>query len=155
MRTHGALDLVAFACDLALTGELVDGDARARIRVACAGRCELRATVAQVGEAAAEGQSINAVQRSWRFPMTLAIEPLASAGSASLAVGAGPVPVTGALVGECGLRPRPDGRGQQWFFALRLEPVDVVVDGIDPLLGRSRRAHQLLPAIALVDWSAG
>ncbi len=155
MRTEGSVDLIAFACAVAFTGELVDGDARAQVRIACKSRHELRTTVSQLGETAAEGRSLKAVQQSWRVPMSLELEPLAAPGATTLV--AAPVPqfVTGALAGECGLRPRPDGRGLQWFFALRLEPVDIVVDVVDPLLGRSRRTHKLLPAIWLADWSAG
>ena len=56
MRTEGALDLLALSIDLRLSGELVEGSARSRIRVLCKGRSELRMTVAQVGAKAQEGQ---------------------------------------------------------------------------------------------------
>lgn len=155
IRVEGAVDMIAFACDVTFNGELVDGDARAQVRIACKSRHELRMGVSQLGETAAEGRSLKAVQESWRVPMTLELEPLAASGAATLVAAPVPQAVTGALAGECGLRPRPDGRGLQWFFSLRLEPVDIVVDTIDPLLGRSRRTHKLLPAIWLADWSAG
>jgi hypothetical protein len=155
LRTEGALDLLAFSLELRLSGELVDGSARSRIRIHCKGRTELRMAIAQVGEQAAEGQGIKAAQRSWRFPFTLEIEPLAGAEPATLSAAAVPVPVSGALVGECGLRPRADGGGQQWFFALRVEPVDIVTETSDPLLGGARRSRKMLVAMSLIDWSAG
>lgn len=155
MRTQASLDLIAFACELTLAGELVDGDARSRIKLRCQGRSELRMTVQQMGDEAAEGQSLKAAQRSWRFPFTLELEPLAEPSAANLVAAAVPQAVTGALAGECGLRARPDGLGQQWFFALRLEPVGIVTDSVDPLLGRARRTRPLLPALTLAEWSAG
>ena len=155
MRTEGVLDLLALSLELRLSGELVDGSARSRIRVHCKGRSELRMTIAQLGEQAAEGQGLKAAQRTWRFPFTLEIEPLSGAEPATLGAAPVPVPTTGALVGECGLRPRADAAGQQWFFALRLEPVTVVTETSDPLLGGARQTRNLLPALALVDWSAG
>jgi hypothetical protein len=112
-------------------------------------------TIAQLGEQAAEGQGLKAAQRTWRFPFTLEIEPLSGAEPATLGAAPVPVPITGALVGECGLRPRADAAGQQWFFALRLEPVTVVTETSDPLLGGARQTRNILPALALVDWSAG
>ncbi len=65
------------------------------------------------------------------------------------------MPISGALVGECGLRPRADGAGQQWFFVLRIEPVAITVETADPLLGAARRVRNVFAAMTLVDWSAG
>ncbi|MGZ5205481.1 MAG: hypothetical protein ACXWIZ_11335 [Caldimonas sp.] len=155
MRTEGVLDLLALSIDLRLSGELVDGTARSRIRVHCKGRSELRMAIAQLGDQAAEGQGLKAALRNWRFPFTLEIEPLAGAEPATLSAAAVPMPVTGALIGECGLRVRADGGGQQWFFALRVEPVTVVTDISDPVLGGTRQTRKIFPAMTLVDWSAG
>ncbi len=155
MRTHGALDLLALSIDLRLSGELVDGPTHSRIRIHCKGRSELRMTIAQLGSEAPEAQELKSAMRTWRFPFTLEIEPLAGAEPATLGAAAVPVPITGALVGECGLRVRADGAGQQWFFALRAEPVDVVSETSDPLLGDARRMHKIFPAMTLVEWSAG
>ena len=65
------------------------------------------------------------------------------------------MPITGALVGECGLRVRADGGGQQWFFGLRAEPVTVVTEISDPVLGGARQTRKIFPAMTLVEWSAG
>jgi hypothetical protein len=53
------------------------------------------------------------------------------------------------------LRARADGAGHQWFFALRVEPVAVVLGVADPLLGSARISKSIFPAMSLVDWSAG
>ena len=155
MRTQGTLDLLAFAVDLRLSGELVSGAARSRIRLHCKGRSELKMTVAALGSEAAEGQDLKSVLRTWRFPFTLEIEPLAGTEPATLGASSGPSPVTGALVGECGLRPRADAAGMQWFFALRAEPVGVATETSDPMFGAAREVRPMLPALQLVDWSAG
>ncbi|HEY5324184.1 MAG TPA: hypothetical protein VIK58_15265, partial [Caldimonas sp.] len=155
MRTEGALDLLALSIELRLSGELVEGPVRSRIRVHCKGRSELRTTVAQLGDKGQEGHDLKSVLRTWRFPFTLEIEPLAGAEPSTLSAAAGPMPITGALVGECGLRGRGDGGGVQWFFALRAEPVQIVSEISDPVLGSSKRTRKIFPALSLVDWSAG
>jgi hypothetical protein len=155
MRTQGVIDLLALSIELRLSGELVAGPARSRIRISCKGRSELRMTIAQLGGEAAEGQDLKSAQRTWRFPFTLEVEPLAGAEPATLGAAAVPVPITGALVGECGLRPRADGAGHQWFFNLRAEPVTIVVETSDPLLGGARETRKIFPAMVLVEWSAG
>ena len=155
MRTQGTLDLLALSLELRLSGELVDGTARSRIRIHCKGRSELRMTIAQLGDQATEGQDLKSILRTWRFPFTLEIEPLAGAEPATLSAAAVPLPITGALVGECGLRPRADGGGHQWFFALRVEPVTVVTETSDPVLGGARQTRKIFPPMTLVEWSAG
>jgi hypothetical protein len=155
MRTQGMFDLLALSIELRLSGELVDGLVRSRIRLHCKGRSELRMTVAQLGAEAPEGQELRSALRTWRFPFTLEIEPLAGAEPATLSAAAVPVPITGALVGECGLRLRADGAGHQWFFALRVEPVSIVVETSDPWLGGARQTRKVFTAMTLVEWSAG
>jgi hypothetical protein len=155
MRTQGVLDLLALSIELRFSGELVVGAARSRIRLHCKGRSELRMTIAQLGAEAPEGQDLKSAQRAWRFPFTLEIEALAGSEPATLGAAAVPVPITGALVGECGLRPRADGAGHQWFFNMRVEPVAIVVETSDPLLGGARETRKIFPAMALVEWSAG
>ena len=155
MRTAGALDLLALSMELRLSGELVEGTARSRVRIHCKGRSELRTPIAQLGDKGVEGQDLKSMLRSWRFPFTLEIEPLAGAEPATLSAAAGPMPITGALVGECGLRLRGDGGGHQWFFAMRVEPVAIVTEVSDPVLGGSRQTRKVFPALALVDWTAG
>ena len=156
MRTQGVLDFIACALDLRLSGELAIGGARARVRAEAKGRSELRMSIAQLGEDGPEGQELKSAQRSWRFPYMVDVEPLASADLVSLCAAPGAADAaTGAIVGECGLRPRPDGAGFQWFFALRSEPLVVTLQTSDPVLGSARHVRTLLPASVIVDWSAG
>lgn len=155
MRSAGRIDLTALAVDLRLAGDLVLGDARARVVLSCQGQCDLRMAVEQLGELAPEGQGLAEVKRAWRFPLALELEPLATGALSMLNAIAGPEGSLGALVGECGLRPRPDGRGLQWHFALRAEPCMLTLASVDPLLGTARVQRTLLPALPLVDWSAG
>ena len=155
MRSEGALDLIASAIDLRLSGELVHAGARARIRLACKGRSELRMLLTQLGAQAVTGQGLNDAVRAWRFPFTLEVEPVASAELATLYAAPIAPALLGALAGECGLRLRPDGLGHQWFFTLRLEPVSVQLIVADPIVGGSTHAQGLLAAMTLVDWSAG
>ena len=155
MRTQGVLDFIACALELRLAGELSIDGARSRLHVACKGRSELRMTVTQLGAVGPEGQDLKSAVRTWHFPFGLEVEPLASPDLVSLCAAPGVEPALGALVGECGLRPRPDGAGFQWFFTLRVLAMSIALQTADPILGRGRHTRQLLPAMTLVDWSAG
>ena len=155
VRTEGVLDFIGCGLELSLSGELVIGGARSRIRVASKGRSELRMKLEQIGSAGVEGQDLKSAVRAWRFPFAVEVEPLASPDLVSLYAAASSEPALGAIVGECGLRPRPDGAGVQWFFALRVQPLTVVLQTTDPILGGARHVRELLPALTLVDWSAG
>lgn len=156
LRTEGRLDLLACALDLRLAGEVSLGGARARVVLACKGRCELRMVVEQLGAAAEdEAKGLAAAKRSWRFPFVLDVEPLAGGGIGTLQAAPMPEAMLGALAGECGLRPRPDGKGLQWYFSLRADPVTLLLACVDPLLGTTRQQRAVLPALPLVDWSAG
>ena len=64
--------------------------------------------------------------------------------------------MTGALVGEAGLRPRTTGgSGWEWFAALRIEPVSVPLALTDPLLGSLHQTLPVLPALTLLNWNLG
>ena len=156
MRVEGAVDMLACTLDLRLTGELATAGARSRLILSCKGRSELRLAVLQLGDQASPpGQPLSAVLRSWRFPVVLEIDPIASEALVVMTNAATPAPMLGAIAGECGLRPRPDGLGHQWFFALRLEPVAVLLHCQDPIVGSRTLTQPLLPAMTLVDWSGG
>ena len=142
MRCEGLLDLVACALDLVLAGELIAGAARSRIKLSCKGRSELRLALDSHGTPA---QALAEARRSWRFPFTVELEPLATPGIATVYARATPEPASGAIVGECGLRPGADGIGWQWFFGLRVEPLTLTTVVADPLLGNSEHSRMLLP----------
>ena len=94
--------------------------------------------------------------RTWRFPFTLEIEPLAGAEPSTLSAAAGPMPITGALVGECGLR-----AARRWRRpAVVLRPARRAGDrssARSPIRcsAASRQTRKIFPALSLVDWSAG
>jgi hypothetical protein len=156
MRTVGRLDLIACAIDFRLGGELVHGGARARISVACKGGSELRTPIDELGGVAAiEGQDLKSMQRPFRFAFTIDVEPVAGPPLATLCVLPLAEGLSGAVAGEAGLKPRPDGAGFHWFFTLRSEPVTVTLQWSDPVLGTATIKRDLLPALALADWTAG
>jgi hypothetical protein len=118
-----------------------------------AGQAPLRAQIRREAPEPPLGDAMKAAVASWRWPFTLQIEPLAG-DAGSLLQQAGPL--TGALVGEAGLRSCTHGSsGWEWFVGLRVEPVAVPLAVIDPLLGNTRLNLPLLPKAVLVDWSLG
>jgi hypothetical protein len=155
MRTEAVLELLACALDVKLVGTVAIGDAKARVTLSCKGRSELRMVVAQIGDASADGQGLADVKRSFRYPFVADVDTLVAADLATLHAGEVADGMLGALTGECGLRQRPDGLGLQWYFTLRLEPVTLAFVSADPVLGATRHLRTLLPAMPLVDWSAG
>ena len=155
LRSEGRVDLIACALDLQFATELTIDGATARVKLAAKGRSDLRMAVQQIGDQAAEGAGLAVVVRNWRFPFAVEVEPLVGAGIATLHALPTPEAALGAVVGEAGLRPRPDGAGLQWFFALRCDAVSVQLAVSDPITGDARHTRSLLPAMTIVDWSAG
>ncbi|WP_457326352.1 hypothetical protein, partial [Roseateles sp. P5_E11] len=148
LRVQGAIDFAALVLDLRLSGELDWLGSRARVSLRAQGRSEWRMSLA-------DGAALEQAKASWRHPFTLSLDAIANGQPALLSAGPLAEPLRGAVVGECGLRPRPDGRGQQWFYRLAIEPVNVCLLRQDPLGGTQRQQRELLPAITLIDWSAG
>jgi len=155
LRVQGAIDFAALVLDLRLTGELDWAGSRARVALRAQGRNDWRMGLDMHGETAAEGRGLAQAKTSWRHAFTLGVEAIANGDPALLSAGPLAEPLRGAVVGECGLRPRPDGRGQQWFYRLAIEPVHVSLLKQDPLGGTQRQRRELLPALTLIDWSAG
>jgi hypothetical protein len=153
LRVVAALDLAAGQVALELGGVWQVRGSNSRISLKTVGLAELKQTFKR--EQALPDVSavlLPAVAR-WRWPFTLELEPQAGE---SLALAQQHAPVTGALVGEAGLRPCTHGRsGWEWYARLDLEPVIARVAVSDPLLGHSVSTHTLLPALSLVDWSMG
>ncbi len=156
MRAEGRIDLVACELDLRLSGDVVHAGSRARVTLSAKGRSELRTPIAQLGDTATTaGQELKSALRSFRFPFTLDVEPLAGPSLTTLSAGVMPEALAGAISGDCGLRPRPDGAGFCWFFALRCDASAVVLQAVDPVLGGTTLRRELLPAQTLVEWTAG
>lgn len=155
LRVEGQLDWAAVVVDLQLSGELAWEGATARLQLQARGRTEWAATVRQSDSEAQDGEGLADAHTTWRHPWVLGLAAVASGEPAMLSALPLPEALQGALVGECGLRPRPDGQGWQWFYRLTVEAVHVALVCTDPLLGEQRCQRELLPAMTLVDWSAG
>ena len=165
MRVIGQLALHACQADLQLAGELggvaAPGDAdppwladtRSRITLRFAGESALEQAVRREAPEPALAAQLGGVVARWRFAAELSLVPLAT-DTGRLLQQAGPV--SGALVGEAGLRPRTTGgSGWEWFASLRIEPVAVPLCVTDPLLGSLSRSLPLLPALSLLNWCLG
>lgn len=153
MRVRGQLEMAACQADLQFGGDLIRGQARARLKLRIAGDAPLSHDVRRDSEATPLLNALLPLTTSFRLPLIAEAEPLAGdAGALLQAAGA----ATGALVGEAGLRPRTSGgSGWEWFARLRLEAVTLPVLLSDPLLGESAQTLPLLPAMPLLDWSLG
>lgn len=153
MRVLGALEMQACQAELQAEAELAVDGARARLALRCQGTVPLQL---QVRREAAEPPLLATLlpaRQAVKLPFTAELTPLAS-DTGSLLQPAGPG--TGALVGEVGLRPRTSGgSGWEWFAQLRLEPAQLPLLLLDPVLGQRQLQHPLWPATTLLDWRLG
>jgi hypothetical protein len=154
-QVDGQLDWAALVLDLRLSGEIEWAGARAQVQLQAQGRSEWRMRLHQAGEEAAADEGLAQAVCTWRHPWVLSLDAIVSGEPALLSSLPLAAPLRGALAGQCGLRARPDGQGLQWFYKLELEAVNVSLLLSDPLLGDQKQQRQLLPAMTLVDWSAG
>ncbi|RTL36828.1 MAG: hypothetical protein EKK53_22245 [Burkholderiales bacterium] len=149
-RVQLDIDFTALVLDLHLRGELDWAGSRARLSLRAQGRVDWR-TALDLHDPAGLADA----KLSWRHPVVLRLDAIATGEPALLSAGPLAEDLRGALVGSCGLRPRPDGRGHQWFFRLAVEPVHVLLLRLDPLAGEQAQRRELIPALTLIDWSAG
>jgi hypothetical protein len=153
-RVLGRLDIVACRLALRMSGELTFEGSLSRLTLECHAQERLQ-TDWETGPDAAATLPVPPQQRpaqqSVRLPFVLHVEPVVGTTTALLASG----PATGAIVGDCGLRLRPDGLGLQWFVRVAVEPVHATLQVHHPLLGRTTQTRRLLPALTLADWSLG
>jgi hypothetical protein len=151
-RVAGQIDVLACQLDLRCSGTLAVQGSSSRLLLGCAASAPLRTAWQRLAGQVDLDESLQAAQIRFSLPFTLALEPTAEADAALLGIAG---PVNGALVGSCGLRSRADGAGLQWFAALDIEPVSVLLHWHDPLLGQQELQRPLLPALKLLDWSLG
>jgi hypothetical protein len=151
LRVLADLDLRC-ATQLQLLGEIEVGASRTRVRLQAQGEAPLHFELARERNQPPLLDALLPARVSWRCPFTIDADPIAN-DEAVVCQALGPC--SGALVGEAGLRPRSEGSGWQWFVKLGLEPVFAPITLHDPLLGQTQRKLALLPALTLVDWSAG
>ncbi len=153
LRAQLIARLVACATELTVTGELRQAGTHARVQLQSRGRAVLEADVLRDQPEPALADGLMAVKVAWSHPFEVSLDALAHPGLSTVSEAPGSKP--GALVGEAGLRPRPDGQGWQWFLKLALEPCILSLKVWDPLRGEQTAQRALWPAITLVDWSAG
>ena len=152
LRIAGALDLIACQLNLRFSGALVLGGSLSRLGLHCAAAEPMQAAWERHPDDADPQALLATAKAGFRQPFVLVVE---SAARDELAILNAAGPVTGALVGSCGLRMRPEGTGLQWFATLSVEPASVAMHLHDPLLGTEEIVHPLLPALSLLDWSLG
>lgn len=152
MRLEGWLDLVACSLQLQLSGELDLAGAKARLRLRAHGSTPLRTHVKRDAALPPLPEVLAPTVVKLRYPFELEMDPIVTPDHVALHP---TVPATGAIVGEAGLRAKPGLGGVQLYLQLKIEPVATALAIVDPVLGVSRQARPLLPAMALLDWSLG
>ncbi|RZK99501.1 MAG: hypothetical protein EOP36_19135 [Rubrivivax sp.] len=152
MRLEGWLDLVACALQLQLSGELSLAGAKARVRLHAHGSTPLRTRVLRDTALPLLPEVLASTVVKLRYPFELEMDPIVTPEHVALHP---TTPATGAIVGEAGLRAKPGLGGVQLYLQLKIEPVATTLAIVDPVLGVSRQARPLLPAMNLLDWSLG
>jgi len=153
MRLLGEIEMQACQAELSFEGELAIAESRSRIVLRCAATAPLRQQLRREASELPLLPVMDAAVARFRLPFEAEVLPLAG-DSATLLRPTGPC--SGALVGEAGLRPRTTGgSGFEWFAALRLEPVSLPVEWVDPVLGRHSRLQALFAAKDLFNWRLG
>ncbi|MBV8605542.1 MAG: hypothetical protein JO224_12720 [Pelomonas sp.] len=149
-RVAGQLDLVACELRLRLSGDFAFAGSQSRLTLDCSASEKLQATFERRDAALDVPATIKPAQCAIRQPFVLRVESLAPADRPALLDLAGPV--SGAVVGACGLRPRADAPGLEWFCELAVEAVSARFVVNDPLMGVTTMIRPLLPAMKLVSW---
>lgn len=152
-RAQGITRLVACDTDLALTGEIRAGGGHARVRLRSQGQALLHHELLRDQPEPALAALLSGVKVEWRHPFELEVDALSHPDLIALCEAPGSLP--GALAGEAGLRPRPDGQGWMWYLQLRVEPAVLSLSAWDPVRGHQQFLQPLWPAQTLVDWSVG
>ena len=152
MRLQGWIDMVACALSLQLNGELSLAGAKARLRLRAQGSTPLRTRILRDTTLPSLPEALAPTVVKLRYPFELEMDPIVTPDHVTLHPTA---PATGAIVGEAGLRVKPGQGGVQLFLSLRIEAVATTLAIHDPVLGTSRQARPLLPAMTLLEWSLG
>lgn len=152
-RAQAEGSLVASGTELNVSGDLVHGEAVGRLRLRAKGetRLDTRLLVDQADPPLAG--ELAKVKASWRYPFEAELDAVSQPSLQTLSLD--PTSPLGALVGEAGLRSRPDGQGFQWYCVLKLEAAQARYDLWDPMRGLQRHSRVLWPETTLLDWSVG
>nr|WP_316643669.1 hypothetical protein [uncultured Roseateles sp.] len=151
-RVAGLLDLIGCQLNLRLGGDLALQGSLSHLTLHCAGSAPLQLSWQRGATDADLMATLAPAQTQFRHPFVLQLDAVARDELAVLDIGC---PAVGAVVGGCGLRPKADGPGLQWFAKLEIAPVSVILLLHDPLLGQRELVRPLLPAMKLLDWSLG
>jgi hypothetical protein len=151
-RIAGQMEMIACQLDLRLTGLLALQGSTSRLHMECKALERLVMSFERQEDDDDIAAWLGTAQLSFRLPWVLHLESTADPGLGMVDPAS---PVSGAVVGSCGLRARPDGLGLQWFAKLGIEAVAALLHWHDPLLGRRELVRPLLPEMTLVDWSLG
>ncbi|MBV8503112.1 MAG: hypothetical protein JO006_15525 [Paucibacter sp.] len=149
-RVAGMLELVACELQLRLGGRLELAGSQSRLALHCSSSEKLSVSFDRSSAALDVATTIACAQTAFRQPFVLHLEAIANAERPALLDQVGPV--TGAIVGACGLRLRADGPGLEWFCEIGVEAASVRLMINDPLLGPQLLNRPLLPAMKLVSW---
>ena len=152
MRVAGEFALT-HAMNLELTGEIELAGTRTLVRLSLIGECPNSRSFERESAPSTLHEVLSALVARWEWKFHLAFDPVA-VDDAAMWHSAGPC--TGAISGEFGLRPRlAGGGGWQWYSRMKLDPVSLPLCVHDALLGQTHSTIELLPALALLDWSLG
>ena len=149
-RVAGRIDLTALRLQLALSGAWELGGARCQLVLRLDDSSRLAAEWDCADTLADLASAIKPA--SCQFEQAFRLE-LSSLASRDLSVLSAISPVQGKLVGSCGLRPRRDQSGLEWFAKVSITALSVRLQLSHPLLGVQQMTRSLLPATELVDWS--
>ncbi|HIV71058.1 MAG TPA: hypothetical protein H9903_09020 [Candidatus Aquabacterium excrementipullorum] len=153
LRVQALVRLMACSMNLQVAGELRHQTAHARIRLHAQGKAPLEADLLHESPEPPLPGKLAALKAAWRFPFTVEVESMSSPALGTMTLLPGGKPV--ALVGELGLRPRPDGAGWAWYCLVKLEAALVPLRVSDPQHGQTFIQRDLWPETVLLDWSAG
>lgn len=153
LRAQALVRLMACSMNLQVAGELRHQTAHARIRLHAQGKAPLDSDLLHESPEQPLPGKLAAIKTAWRFPFTVEVESLSSPALGTMALLPAGKPM--AVVGELGLRPRPDGAGWAWYCLVKLEAALVPLCVSDPQTGQTIIQRDLWPETVLLDWSAG
>ena len=143
---------LAHRVDCTLVGEIVLGATRTRVRLIAEGATQMKHRMTRQVARGGLAEVLLPLASRWRSSFRIEFDPLAVEGGAMWSE---TISCSGAMAGECGLRPRLTGGGWQWYARLSCESVSAQVRVHDPLLGQTCQTVKLLPELELLNWSLG
>lgn len=153
LRAQALVRMMACSMNLQVTGELRHQTAHARIRLHAQGKAALETDLLHESPEPPLPGKLAAIKAVWSFPFAVEVESMSSPALGAMTLLPGGKPM--AVVGELGLRPRPDGAGWAWYCLIKIEAALVPLRVSDPQHGQTIIQRDLWPETVLLDWSAG